>query len=110
MTLLDAVVFLPLIGFLLLLFIPKDNPGASRMGALVISLLIFVVSLGLIGPYWYQYPVGPTFTTDAPWITSPPIRYHVALDGLSLWLVMLSTFLTPIAVLISWNYIKHRVK
>src|SRR5262249_28243192 len=37
-------------------------------------------------------------------------RYHVALDGLSLWLVLLSTLLTPIAVAISWRYIQHRVK
>ena len=47
MTLLDAVLFLPLIGFLLLLLIPKSNPGLSRMAALVISLVIFVLSLGL---------------------------------------------------------------
>jgi len=45
MTLLDAVLFLPLIGFLLLLLIPKSNPGLSRMAALVISLVIFVISL-----------------------------------------------------------------
>ena len=48
MTLLDIVLFLPLIGFLLLLLIPKSNPSLSRMAALVISLVIFVVSLGLL--------------------------------------------------------------
>ena len=41
--------------------------------------------------------------TDVPWIASPDIRYHVGLDGISLWLVLLSTFLTPICVLISWQ-------
>src|SRR6202451_1990138 len=110
MTLLDVVIFLPLLGFLALLFVPRDNPGASRMGALVISLLVFVVSLGLLAPYWFQYPVGPTFTTDTPWISYPPIHYHVALDGLSLWLVLLTTLLTPIAVLVSWKSIDHRAK
>jgi len=107
MTLLDIVLFLPLAGFLILLMLPRQS---SRMAALLISLGVFVVSLGLLMPYWFQYPSGHTFTTDVPWISYPPIRYHVALDGLSLWLVLLSTLLTPIAVLVSWNSIGHRVK
>ncbi|HEY2842771.1 MAG TPA: NADH-quinone oxidoreductase subunit M [Bryobacteraceae bacterium] len=107
MTLLDVVLFLPLAGFLLLLILPKES---SRMAAMVLSLVVFVVSLGLLAPYWFQYPVGHTFSTNISWISYPPIRYHVAVDGLSLWLVLLSTFLTPIAVLVSWKYIDHRVK
>ncbi len=110
MTLLDLVLFLPLIGFLLLLLVPKDNPQASRMGALIISLVIFVVSLGLLAPYWFAAPTGLQFSTNVSWINYPPIRYHVALDGLSLWLVLLSTLLTPICVLVSWKSIDHRVK
>ncbi len=107
MTLLDAVLFLPLIGFFLLLLIPKSNPGLSRMAALVISLLIFVISLGLISGL---SPDGYAFVHDSEWISSPPIRYHVGLDGLSLWLVILTTLLTPISVLASWKHIDHRVK
>jgi NADH-quinone oxidoreductase subunit M len=107
MTLLDIVLFLPLVGFLILLVLPNT---VSRMGALIISLGTFVVSLGLLAPYWFQYPSGHTFQTDVSWINYPPIRYHVALDGLSLWLVLLSTLLTPISVLISWKYIDHRIK
>jgi NADH-quinone oxidoreductase subunit M len=107
MSLLDVVLFLPLAGFLLLLILPKES---SRMAGLVISLGIFVVSLGLLMPYWFQYPSGHTFSTDVSWISYPPIHYHVALDGLSLWLVLLSTLLTPIAALVSWNYIDKRVK
>jgi len=107
MTLLDVVLFLPLVGFLLLLILPKES---SRMAAMVLSSAIFIVSLGLLMPYWFQYPSGHTFSTDIQWISYPPIRYHVALDGLSLWLVLLSTLLTPIAALVSWNYIDKRVK
>ena len=107
MTLLDAVLFLPLAGFLALLFLPKET---SRNAALIISLLVFIVSLGLIGPYWFASPSGYTFTTNVSWINSPPIRYHVGLDGLSLWLVILTTLLTPISVAVSWKYIDHRVK
>jgi NADH-quinone oxidoreductase subunit M len=107
MTLLDAVVFLPLIGFLLLMFAPKT---VSRNGALILSLLVFVVSLGLLGPYVSGNPTGYAFSTNVPWINYPPIRYHVGVDGLSLWLVLLTTLLTPIAVLVSWKHIDHRAK
>ena len=48
MTLLDVVLFLPLVGFLLLLVLPKES---SRMAAIVLSLVVFVVSLGLLMPY-----------------------------------------------------------
>jgi NADH-quinone oxidoreductase subunit M len=105
-TLLDAVIFLPLIGFLALLAAPAS---VSRMGALAISLLIFVASLGLIGTVTGAAS-GFGFVTDTPWISYPPIRYHVGLDGLSLWLVILTTLLTPIGVLVSWKHIDHRVK
>jgi NADH-quinone oxidoreductase subunit M len=71
---------------------------------------VFVVSLGLLGPYLDAPRAGFTISTDVPWIDFPPIRYHVGLDGLGLWLVLLSTLLTPIAVLISWKYIDKRVK
>jgi NADH-quinone oxidoreductase subunit M len=110
MSTLDIVLFLPLIGFLLLLFVPRDKPDTSRWAALAISIAVFVISLGLLAPYWFSYPTGYTFQTYKPWINYPPIHYHVGLDGLSLWLVLLSTLLTPIAVVISWKYIDHRVK
>jgi NADH-quinone oxidoreductase subunit M len=108
MTLLDAVLFLPLLGFFVLIAVPKSNPQASRVGALAISLLIFVLSLGLIGGIGSGD--GAAYLHNQSWISAPPIHYHVALDGLSLWLVLLSTFLTPIAVLASWNSVDHRVK
>jgi NADH-quinone oxidoreductase subunit M len=116
MTLLDVVFFLPLVGFLVLLMVPRDKPGASRMGALIISLVIFVVSLGLISPYWFKSPGlfsapnGFTWEQNFTWIASPPIHFHIGLDGLSLWLIILSTLLTPICVLISWRYIDKRMK
>ncbi|MBV8847047.1 MAG: NADH-quinone oxidoreductase subunit M [Bryobacterales bacterium] len=110
MTLLDTVLFLPLVGFFLLLLVPRNNPQASRMTALLVSVFVFAASLGLIAPYWFAAPTGWQFEHNAPWISYPPIRYHVAIDGLSLWLVLLSTLLTPIAVLVSWKHIDHRVK
>ena len=106
MTLLDAVLFLPLLGFIALLIVPAS---VSRMGALVISLVIFIASLGLIGTVT-DAAGGYSFVANSQWISYPPIKYHVGLDGLSLWLVILTTLLTPIAVLVSWKSIDHRVK
>ncbi len=106
MTLLDAVLFLPLLGFIALLIAPAS---VSRMAALAISLGIFVVSLGLIGTVT-DAPGVYSFVSNSQWIDVPSIKYHVGLDGLSLWLVILTTLLTPIAVLVSWKYIDQRVK
>ena len=47
---------------------------------------------------------------DTTWIRSPEIHFFVSLNGVSLWLVLLTTFLTPICVLISWRNIQNRVK
>ena len=79
------------------------------MWALAVSLATFVASLGLLA--WFDRGVaGEQFTVDVPWISSPDIHFHIAADGVSLWLVLLSTFLTPICVLISWRSIQKRVK
>jgi len=67
------------------------------------------MSLALLG--WFDRSAsGDQFTVDWLWISSPEIRFHIAADGVSVWLVLLSTFLTPICVLISWNHIQSRVK
>src|SRR5262249_48228414 len=92
-----------------LLLTPRGASGVIRSIALVVSLAAFVLSLGLAFGYRADL-AGEQFSTDLVWMKSPNIHYHVALDGLSLWLVLLSTLLTPICVLISWNYIQNRVK
>ncbi len=56
MTLLDAVIFLPLLAFLIILALPKDNPQLIRLFSLIASLAVFVVSLGLIAPVWSASP------------------------------------------------------
>jgi NADH-quinone oxidoreductase subunit M len=103
---LNLVLFLPLLGFLAVLLLPKET---ARMGSLLVSLGVFVLSLGLIGPV-FDSPAAYSFVTDNIWIASPQIHYHLGIDGLSLWLVILSTFLTPICILASWTSIQKRVK
>jgi NADH-quinone oxidoreductase subunit M len=109
MNLLTLVLLLPLAGFLAALAIPRSSPQVSRNFAVVISLATLVASLGLL--VWFDREIaGEQFTVDLPWISTPDIHFHVAADGISLWLILLSTFLTPICILISWRYIQDRVK
>ncbi len=109
MNLLDVLLLLPAAGFLVVLLLPRGNPGAARGVALAVSLVVFALSLALAAPVWSD---GATmhFVTDADWIQSPAIRYHVGVDGLSIWLVLLATLLTPVSVLVSWRFIDQRVK
>ncbi len=109
MNLLDLVLALPLAGFFALLAVPKDRHEFIRRAALAVSLATFVLSLGLAAGFRTAAP-GFQFVTDVPWISSPAIRYHVGLDGVSLWLVMLTTLLSPIGILVSWKYISRSVK
>jgi NADH-quinone oxidoreductase subunit M len=107
--LLSIVTFLPLAGGLLVLFVNGENKEAIRRTTLVVTLLTFAVSLLL--------PVGfdgakatYQFEEMYRWVSSPRIGYHMGIDGLSLWLVVLTTFLMPLAVLCSWQGIDKRVK
>jgi len=110
MTVLDAVIFLPLIGFLIVLVMPGNREEEIRWLTFGVSIVIFLASLGLIAPVWSGHPGSFVLETNVSWISSPPIRYHVGLDGVSLWLVLLSTFLTPICVLISRYHIHKNKK
>jgi len=109
MNLLTVVLLLPVAGFLAALALPRSSPQASRVWALASSLVTFVASLGLL--FWFDRgAAGEQLAVDVPWIATPDIHFFIAVNGVSLWLILLSTFLTPICVLISWNYIVRRVK
>ncbi len=109
MNLLDIVLAIPFLGFLIVLLVPRAAESTVRAIALAVSVIAFLASLGLAFGFESIRP-GEQFVTDIVWIVSPNIHYHVSLDGLSLWLVILATFLTPICVLISWRSIQIRVK
>ena len=105
---LTLVTFTPAIGGLLLLIIPRRDRDI-RIFALIISLFAFGASLHLVARAHRMLP-GFQYEIDKPWITTPNIHYHMGVDGISMWLVLLTTFLTPLCVLISWNSIHERVK
>ncbi|HZQ18573.1 MAG TPA: NADH-quinone oxidoreductase subunit M [Terriglobales bacterium] len=105
---LSFVTFVPAVGALLLLFFPRRDRDI-RVFSLVISLLTFVFSLHL--PAHFNRNLGGfQFNKDVAWIPTPNIHYHMGIDGISMWLVVLTTFLTPLCVLISWKSIHERVK
>jgi NADH-quinone oxidoreductase subunit M len=105
---LTLVTFVPAAGALLLLVFPRRDRDI-RLFSLVISLLTFVLSLHLPA-HFDRDQTGFQYVKDIPWIPTPNIRYHMGIDGISLWLVVLTTFLTPLCVLISWKSVHERVK
>src|ERR1700729_1699646 len=105
---LTLVTFAPLAGALLLILLPRRDRDI-RVFSLVISLLTFVLSLHL-PVYFHRAQAGFQYEIDKPWIATPNIHYHMGIDGISMWLVALTTFLTPLCVLISWKSVHDRVK
>ena len=105
---LTLVTFIPLAGALLLLLLPRRDRDI-RLFALVVSLLTLSCRCTCRCTFTgrrrgFQYEI------DNAWIPTPNIHYHMGVDGISMWLVVLTTFLTPLCVLISWNSIHERVK
>ncbi len=105
---LTLVTFIPLAGGLLLMLVPRRHRDI-RVFSLVVTLLTFALSLHL-PVHLHRFQQGFQYEVNAQWITSPNIHYHMGVDGFSMWLVVLTTFLTPLCVLISWNSIQERVK
>ncbi len=107
--LLSILIFLPLVGALLAMAIPRENERLLRGWAMVISLLVFIVSI----PLWFAFDPGNAdfqFVERVPWVTSLGIAYQVGVDGISLLLVLLTTFLMPIIFLSATTSIQRRVK
>ncbi len=111
--LLTIITLLPVAGAILLAFLGQGDGAKEKMlkwTALLVALLTFAVSLAL--PFGFKSGAGLQFETNIPWITAfnLGVNYHVAIDGLSLWLVMLTTLLVPVAMLSSWNSIHFRLR
>ncbi|MBK8014180.1 MAG: NADH-quinone oxidoreductase subunit M [Deltaproteobacteria bacterium] len=107
--LLAAVVFLPLVGAFLLMLFPADDHRNLKATAFGLSALNFVLSAGLWMSFEPRVP-GYQFETNLAWIEQFGIRFHLGIDGISLLLVLLTTFLVPITLLGAWTAIEARVK
>jgi NADH-quinone oxidoreductase subunit M len=108
---LNLVVFSPLLGVLVLLFLPSGKKNMLRWTALAASLLTFGLSIWMLTMFDKSNPdlqLGLTL----PWIQVAGwnISYILGVDGLSILLVLLTTFLTPISILSTWSAVEERVK
>ncbi|MGH2568510.1 MAG: complex I subunit 4 family protein, partial [Bacteroidota bacterium] len=106
---LTITIFLPILGVLALFFVKKEDAHAIKLIAFGTSLATFAVSLVL----WFQYDptaAGFQFQEQAVWIEGLNIGYIVGIDGMSLLLIVLTTFLTPLALLGTWNSVTRRLK
>jgi len=107
--LLTVLIFFPALGALALMILLADDHAWIRRMALVVGSFEFLLSLLLIPGVPVGSP-GYKLELNIPWITSPQIHYHVGVDGLSVFLVILTTLLTPVSILASWNSVHHRFK
>ena len=107
-SILTLILLAPLAGAALIVLVP-DRAKLPNWIALLTSLVTFGLTLHLPAHYDLK-PGGFQFVIDISWIDSPAIHYHVGIDGLSLWLVVLTGLLAPVGVLASWNAIKERRK
>jgi len=113
---LSIILFTPLVGAILLLFVPKENKGAIRWIGNIFALAGFLVSLPLVPWFWALVKSGDPAPfkfvegTANNWIPSIGAGYVLGIDGISFLLVMLTTLLGWVSILSSWTAIENRVK
>ncbi len=105
------ITFLPMLGFLVILFLKEQQKKMIRWVALVTSLITFGVSLWVLSLFNLSVP-GIQLELNRFWlqISDIPIGFHLGIDGLSMLMLLLTTLLTPLAILSSWNSVQDRVK
>jgi len=108
-SLLTSLILIPTVGALALLVLRGDDHKFIKGLALGVSLFEFGFSLLLLRKMDFSLS-GYQLEENFHWISAPPINYHLGVDGLSVFLVILTTFLTAISVIASWNSIHERIK
>ncbi len=110
-SILSLVLWLPALGAVVLLALPRERELLHRQVALGASIAAFVVSLLL--PLTFDYDAGGTvmqFVDRMAWIPAWGVEYYLGIDGVSLWLVMLTTFIVPVTLLTTWDSIHTQVR
>ncbi|MBI4389171.1 MAG: NADH-quinone oxidoreductase subunit M [Nitrospinae bacterium] len=103
---LTLVTFLPLVAAGILAFIPREHEGTIKQTALAFAVADFLLSLQL----WADFDLTThkmQFEFNVPWIETWGINYHVGIDGISLLLYVMTTFLTAVSILASWEVKKY---
>ncbi len=105
------VTFLPLVGFLIILFLKPEQKNAIRTVALATSLAVFGAALWLLAQFQPQ-TAGLQLVVKQAWLTvgGMPVQFFMGVDGISILMVLLTALLTPIAILSTWSAVQERVK
>ena len=106
--LLSVLVFLPVVGAIAVAATRRESQTLQKLVGLVVSGAVFALSLLMLRGF--RDVASMQLVEQRPWIPAWGISYHVGVDGLSLWLVILTTLLTPLALLGSWSSITSRVR
>jgi NADH-quinone oxidoreductase subunit M len=107
-SILTLATFVPTVGAVVVALLPRRG-RIIQWFTLFVTLVTFGLTLHLPAYFVHRQP-GFQFEVNLPWISSPAIRYHLGVDGISMWLVVLTGFLAPLGVLASWTAISHRTK
>jgi NADH-quinone oxidoreductase subunit M len=107
-SILTWITLTPAIGAIVVALLPRKGQ-VIQWFALVVTLVTLGLALHLPA-HFVNGQAGFQFEVDQPWISSPNIHYHMGVDGISVWLVVLTAFLGPLAVLASWKAIATRTK
>lgn len=107
--LLSSLVLIPTLGALLLIVLPPNKPALHKWVALIVTIITFVTSVILFKRFDGS-TAGMQFTEKFSWIPDYGISYYLGIDGISLLLVILSTFLMPLTLIGSWNSITKHLK
>jgi NADH-quinone oxidoreductase subunit M len=105
--LLALITFLPLFGALLCLLLPREEEGLLRGFAFAIAICTFALSLFMLGDF---DPAKWNHVVDKEWVAGFGIHFKLGVDGISLWLVLLTTFLMPIVLCASWTSIEKKTR
>lgn len=109
---LTLITFFPLIGIFIVLLVSAifDNSLKHlKVGVFVVSVIEFLISIPLFTKFQNTY-AGMQFEQQIPWLTDLGVSYHVGIDGISLFLVLLTTFIIPLTILGTWNSIEKGMK
>ncbi len=108
---LTLVTFLPLVGAVVILFLKNEQKSAARWIALITSLATLGISIAILAQFQRNDP-DLQMVIDLPWIQVAGwnIDFHMGVDGLSILLLLLTTFLTPLSILSTWTAVEERVK
>ncbi|WP_227486620.1 NADH-quinone oxidoreductase subunit M [Acidithiobacillus sp. HP-6] len=107
-SLLSYSIWIPIVGGLLVLAVGDRRAALARWLALIVSLLAFAVTIPLYTGF-DTHTAAMQFSERVSWIPSLNIYYHLGVDGISLWFILLTSFLTVLVVISSWRNVQTRV-